>query len=42
VTGQTERTVQYLIEVEANAGAARTGNLDSQIQGLADHSSFPE
>ena len=42
VTGQTERTVQHLIEVAANAGAASTCSLGSQIQGLADHSRFPE
>ena len=42
VAGQTERAVQHIIEVAANAGAANTGSLGSQIQGLADHSSFPE
>src|ERR1019366_3003963 len=42
VTGQTERAVQHLIEVAANAGAAYTCSLGSQIQGLADHSRFPE
>jgi hypothetical protein len=42
VTGQTECAVQHLIEVAANAGAASTGSLGSQIQGLADHSSFPK
>src|ERR1039457_2088215 len=42
VTGQTERTVQHLIEVAANAGAASTCSLGSQIQGLADHSRLPE
>ena len=42
VTGQTERAVQHLIEVAANAGAASTCSLGSQIQGLADHASFPE
>ena len=42
VTGQTERAVQHLIEVAANAGAASTCSLGSQIQGLADYSRFPE
>ena len=42
VTSQTERTVQHIIEVATNAGAANTGSLGSQIQGLADHSGFPE
>ena len=42
VTSQTERTVQHIIEVATNAGAANTGSLGSQIQGLADHSRFPE
>ena len=42
VTGQTERAVQHLIEVVANACAASTRSLSSQIKGLADHASFPE
>jgi hypothetical protein len=42
VTGQTERAVQHLIEVAANASAASTCSLGSQIQGVADHSRFPE
>jgi hypothetical protein len=42
VARQTERAVQYFIEIAANAGAANTSSLGSQIEGLADHSSFPE
>ena len=42
VPGQTERAVQHIIEVATNARAANPGSLGSQIQGLADHSGFPE
>lgn len=35
VTGQTERVVQHFIGVAANASAANTRSLGSQIQGLA-------
>ena len=42
VAGQTERAVQHIIEVAADAGAANTRSLGRQIQGLADHSRFPE
>jgi hypothetical protein len=42
VAAQTERAVQHLIEVAANAGAPDPGTFRSQIQGLADHSGFPE
>src|SRR5271157_255633 len=42
VAGQTERAVQHIIEVATNAGATNTGSLGSQIQCLADHSSFPK
>src|ERR1039458_9996748 len=42
VAGQTECAVQHIIEVAANAGAAHPRRLRRQIQGLADHSGFPE
>jgi len=42
VTGQTERAVQQPIEVASQCRAASTCSLGSQIQGLADHSRFPE
>ena len=42
VTSQTERAVQDIIEVTTNAGAANTGSLGCQIQGLTDHSRFPK
>src|SRR5664279_5420920 len=39
---QTECAVQHIVEVTTNAGAANTGSFGSQIQGLANHSSFPK
>src|SRR5580765_701976 len=42
VTVQTERSMQHIIEVTTNAGTANSRSLGRQIQGLADHSRFPE
>ena len=42
VPDQTERTVQHIIEVATDAGAANPGGLGSQIEGLTDQAGFPK
>ena len=42
VAVQAKRAVQHIIEVATDAGAPNPGRFGRQIQGLANHSRFPE